>query len=234
MKIAVISDLHLGCGDRADHFGHDDTAFCRFLDHLEGEFEQIVLLGDIYETLSGALPGTAAQQLARARAAHPVLAHRFARPIYRYVHGNHDLVTARLEAAPESLVFEADGVRILFTHGHLADRLIRRARLVSETGVWLGGWITRAGLGSVRVALSRFEDRLRVDPDPSRCSFQQWARESARAVGADVVVTGHTHMGAHHDHGDVVYVNSGACCGGELSYAAIDTARGEIGVHRVG
>ena len=40
MKIAVISDLHLGRGDGSDRFGHDDAEFLRFLDFLEGDFER--------------------------------------------------------------------------------------------------------------------------------------------------------------------------------------------------
>ena len=44
MKLAVISDLHLGRGDGADQFGHQDADFLSFLDHLEDNFERVVLL----------------------------------------------------------------------------------------------------------------------------------------------------------------------------------------------
>ncbi len=34
MEIAVISDLHLGAGDSADGFGHEDSEFLKFLEFL--------------------------------------------------------------------------------------------------------------------------------------------------------------------------------------------------------
>src|SRR4051812_40980122 len=122
MQLAVISDLHLGRRGPTDGFGHDDAEFLRFLTFLEGNFEQIVLLGDIWETLTGTLPGHAADELRAAQAAHPELARRFRRRKYRHVHGNHDLV-ARDVGVPEEITLRADGVRLLFTHGHQGDGL---------------------------------------------------------------------------------------------------------------
>ena len=63
MEIAVISDLHLGTGGAADGFGHDDGEFLKFLSFLEKNFEKVVLLGDVWETLTGALPGDPAAEL---------------------------------------------------------------------------------------------------------------------------------------------------------------------------
>ena len=70
MKIAVISDLHLGPADNTDLFGHDDAEFLRFLQFLESNFERIVLLGDIWETLSSKVPWTPEQALRACRRAH--------------------------------------------------------------------------------------------------------------------------------------------------------------------
>ncbi len=142
MKLAVISDLHLGSGDLADGFGHDDGEFLRFLTFLEGNFERVVLLGDIWETLQSRRWASARQELDLAKAAHPEIARRFEGPKYSYVHGNHDIV-AGLLGVPDELTFEADGVRLLFTHGHQNDDLIQRRQWLSELGVWLGGWIRR-------------------------------------------------------------------------------------------
>jgi len=71
MHVAVISDVHLGTGGRTDAFGHDDAEFLRFLRFLEHQFEHILLLGDIWETLASARLGDAARELGRARAAPP-------------------------------------------------------------------------------------------------------------------------------------------------------------------
>ena len=158
MKIAVISDLHLGRGDAADSFGHDDAEFLRFLDFLEGEFERIVLLGDIYETLTSPKPLAHVEELTRCKEAHREIAERFARPNYRYIHGNHDLVAAHVDGAPSDMTIKVDGVKVLFTHGHHHDWLVRRLRWLSEAGVWVGGWLLRMGVESI----IRFFDRWNI------------------------------------------------------------------------
>lgn len=134
MKIAVISDLHLGAGGPTDSFGHDDGEFLRFLRFLERNFERVVLLGDVWETLTGALPGSPLVELGAAREAHAEIARRFERPAYAYVHGNHDIV-AMARGVPEELSFHADGVRLLFTHGHQNDLVVKHARLRLRRGV---------------------------------------------------------------------------------------------------
>jgi len=224
MRIAVISDLHLGGGGPTDLFGHDDGEFLRFLSRLEREFERIVLLGDVWETLTGALPGSPLVELARARAAHPEIARRFELPSYRYVHGNHDFVMGSL-GVPEELTIESDGMRLLFTHGHQNDFIVRRVRWLSELGVCVGGWIRRLGLGPVYQLLRRL-DGLRGGArlDPESCSFQRWAVDVARSRDADVVVTGHTHLATRAEHGDRLFMNSGSCALRQLSFLGIDTA----------
>lgn len=232
MHIAVISDLHLGAGGAADAFGHDDTKFLRFLRHLEDNFEKIVLLGDIWETLTGLLPANAFAQWDAARAAHPEIAKRFERPEYSFVHGNHDIIAAA-RGVPEELVIEVDGLRLLFTHGHQNDLIVRRARWLSELGVWLGAWIRRIGLSPLYHLLQKL-DGLRggATTSPDTCSFQRWAVDQARRKSADVVVTGHTHLAALAEHGDRLFLNSGSCAMGAVSFLAIDTRGGKFGVHR--
>src|SRR5688572_13142957 len=86
VNIAVISDLHLGSEDVTDSFGHDDSEFLRFLTFLEGNFERIVLLGDIWETLASRCPWRARRALTQARERHPEIARRFCDHRYKYIH----------------------------------------------------------------------------------------------------------------------------------------------------
>jgi predicted phosphodiesterase len=232
MRIAVISDLHLGRRDAVDHFGHDDGEFLRFLRHLEGSFERIVLLGDIYETLTPRNPLLQRAELRRAREAHPEIVRRFDRPQYTLIHGNHDLVAASALKAPGELFLQANGVKLLFTHGHLHDWMIRRARRLTELGVCLGGWLRRVGAHGVFRAFDGLDHRLRgASPEPHRCSFQRWAMGLARQRDADVVVTGHTHIAARAEHGDRLFLNSGTCSRGRFSWLALDTAVGSYTLH---
>src|SRR5690349_9243595 len=136
MKLAVISDLHLGAGDRADSFGHDDAEFLKFLAFLEGNFERIILLGDIWEALQSRRIWTAPQEFRLAQETHPEIARRFERPQYEYVHGNHDLVAGAF-GVPDEFQLRADGVRLLFTHGHQNDDLVMKRRWITDLSIWL-------------------------------------------------------------------------------------------------
>lgn len=231
MEIAVISDLHLGVGDRVDGFGHDDAEFLRFLKYLECNFERIVLLGDIWETLTSRGYGQAANELQLARAAHPEIAERFATPKYSYVHGNHDLIAGAM-GAPDELFLQADGVRLLFTHGHQGDPLIQKRALLADILVWLGGWIRRCGLDALYRLCARVDHaRGALSPDPERCPFQRWAVGEAERRAAEVIITGHTHMAAREEHGSKLFLNSGSCSNGHLSFLSIDTRRGQYAVN---
>lgn len=232
MEIAVISDLHLGPGGAADGFGHDDAEFSRFLAYLEANFERIVLLGDIWETLTGSLPGDPGAELLAARTAHPEIARRLSGRRYSYIHGNHDLVAGAVLSAPDEMAIEADGVRLLFTHGHQGDPLVARRRLLSELGVWIGGWIRRLGLDALyRLLRSVDEWRTGSSTDSTRCAFQrEWVGQATRR-DVDIVVTGHTHIAARAEHGSRLYLNSGSCSEGNLSFLAIDTRRANYSVH---
>jgi predicted phosphodiesterase len=233
MRLAVISDLHLGSGGPSDSFGHDDSEFLRFLTFLESNFERIVLLGDVWETLAGRSYGQPAEELARARQSHPEIARRFLRPKYAYVHGNHDIVAGPFENAPEELALQADGVRLLFTHGHQNDPIVRRARWLSELGVWVGAWIRRVGLGPL-YQLARTIDTVRSGATAERRDrdFQSWAVDVARLRSADVVVTGHTHVAGVAEHGARMFLNSGSCSEGQISFLSIDTRAGRYAHHR--
>ena len=232
MQIAVISDLHLGPGDRTDGFGHDDGEFLGFLRFLENNFERIVLLGDIWETLTGARPGTPLRSLYAARRAHPELAARFELPKYHYIHGNHDLVTGVAERAPEKLILNADGTRVLFTHGHQHDWIIRRARWLSELGVWLGSWILRLGLEPLHRVFSLIDGLCSGQASKlPRSSFQRWAFDLAEKSDFDVIVTGHTHIPVRSDNAGRTFLNSGSCAEGRYSFASLDTRLASYAVH---
>lgn len=227
MHVAVISDLHLGRGGRTDSFEHDDGDFLRFLRFLESNFEQIVLLGDIWETLTAA-PGAQKHELRAAQAHHREIHHAFQKPQYTYVHGNHDLVAGRLDGALEEYAIESDGTRVLFSHGHQGDDLCSKARLLSEAGVWLGAWIRQLGLAPI---YSYFAELERQRSGLGKCLVRRWALSHASTRRADVVVTGHTHCAAKAEAGAHLFLNSGACSEGNISFLSLDTKQQNYDVH---
>lgn len=229
MKVAVISDLHLGVGGPTDLFGHEDNEFIKFLAHLESNFEKIVLLGDIWETLTAASTRGQVAELRRAQAAHSEVHARFQREKYVYVHGNHDLVAGRVDRVPEEYSIEVDGMRLLFSHGHQGDGLCSKARPLVELGVWAGAWIRRFGLNLVYSYFAQLEGRRTSDLES--CQVRHWALGQAQRRRADVVVTGHTHVPTLAESGTSLFLNSGTCAKGRISFLSLDTKRGDYAVN---
>jgi len=229
MQIAVISDLHLGVGGATDEFGHNDDEFVKFLDFLENNFEQIVLLGDIWETLTAPSPARQLEQLRLAQNCHRPIHERFLRTKYKYVHGNHDLVAGKAWGIPTEHTIYADGVRLLFSHGHQGDGLCSTARPISEFAVWLGAWVRRLGLDWVYRQFARME-HLRT-ANNGECRVRRWALDQAMQRSVDVVVTGHTHVPVCDEAGRTLFLNSGTCASGEISFLSLDTIRGDYRVN---
>ncbi|PDW01993.1 metallophosphoesterase [Candidatus Viridilinea mediisalina] len=95
----VVSDLHLGGGDRLDDFT-DDATFAQFIDHYVagGEPTDLILAGDSFEFLQIRLPDVAdddySQAAALARIAVIVAAHRpFFAALARFVADPHQQLT---------------------------------------------------------------------------------------------------------------------------------------------
>lgn len=229
MQVAVISDLHLGRGDSADLFGHDDAEFLKFLNFLESNFEKVVLLGDIWETLTAPNPKAQVAELRAAQRAHREIHQRFVTRKYQYVHGNHDLVAREADGAADEFTLEADGVRMLFSHGHQGDGLCSQARRLVEFGVWAGAWIRRLGLQFVYSYLAHLESSRLVTS--GGCRVRAWALGHAAHRSADLVVTGHTHQPVKDEEGGRMFLNSGACARGRISFLSLDTKRGDYAVN---
>ncbi|MCA9555590.1 MAG: metallophosphoesterase family protein [Myxococcales bacterium] len=230
MQIAVVSDLHLGAKDRLDRFHRADAAEDRlmaFLGELERAVDRVVLCGDIFETLRGRLPGPSRRALADAMAAYPQLSRRITEDRrYVLVHGNHDTLAGPLLGAPEFHWEQDGGLKMVFFHGHQLDRLARGNAPLSRLGVWAGGVLERFG-----VNVTHRVDAVRghAYDDDSAPTLPPHQRETAavalgKAMGADVIINGHTHNLVHRELEGVVYLNSGTCLTGRREAVIIDTA----------
>ena len=234
MKIAVISDIHLGRGDRADRKRGQDKSLIRLLDYLEADYDQIILLGDIWELLTPKCPGFPRRELKLVRAAHPELAYRFCQAPYRYIVGNHDRAIEAIESPLQEISLQLDQTHIIFTHGHQFDVWAHQLRYVGECVVWISGWASRLGTHS----LSHFFDwlhnvmTLSTDHDQvGNLELKLIQRSIERE--AHVTVIGHTHVPGITRHNGHYLVNSGHCLGENLHFVSIDSDRKSIAVYRV-
>jgi UDP-2,3-diacylglucosamine pyrophosphatase LpxH len=148
MRIAAISDFHIGATALTDTFGHAEDAFLRWLDRLEARHDRIVLLGDIYQTDHSLVPGkkAAIRLLERARERLAAFTRRTSEAQYLWVHGNHDPVTAEVLGAKNRVILGEPGSRALFTHGDDYDPVIRSIPRLSAAGTWFAGRTRALGL----------------------------------------------------------------------------------------
>lgn len=229
MRIAVVSDLHLGAGDATERCVHSDATLLAWFDELEACHEQVFLLGDVWETLTDpALPGASRRALDQARRAHSGLAARFERPVYRHFTGNHDPVTRAL-GAREHVVLDLHGDRYLFLHGDVLDPHLRP--WLTDLGLYLGGWLLRMGLEETfrafEAGVAHRDEGEGAHPGDAS-PFQRAALAMAERTGADVIVTGHTHLACILGTGRAIYANSGAALSHEVSWLSLDTRTGRI------
>lgn len=231
MKIAAISDLHIGAHARSDSFGHASDGFLRLLDGLERTHDKIVLLGDIYQTDHGWMPGlgSARRLLDTARQRVSALTRRWSEAQYLWVHGNHDPVTASVLEAKTKLILGEPGARVLFTHGDAYDPVIRSIPRLSRLGTWFAGR-TRA------MGLIRFSEYME-DKDVTIKAHEHLAVAGPYAVAAEglmsehdvqVVVMGHTHVPQRQELARGVLANTGTCSRGRFMGVSVDTATGEV------
>lgn len=235
MRIAALSDFHIGTRRHNDGFRHDLARFGRFLDRLEAEHDAVVLLGDIYQTDHALVPTRAAAQrmLARARERVAPLTERFARAPYVHVHGNHDEVMGTL-GAPEHLRL-GGRFEVSFIHGHQFDPIAVRAPWAADLGTWSTGRLRAVGLRPLAWWLEQrdvsIKDRRFRGPQGP---YARGAQGLVHEHGTPIVVMGHTHCPGITPLSRGVMVNTGTCSGGRTMWVGIDSERGTIEVHGAG
>ena len=223
MKIAVISDTHLGCGGKTDRFGHDEQAFHRFLDALEEAADAVVLLGDVLDTHHGTVPLAFFREVRVVRQVHAGLVDRLLGGRYRFVHGNHDACFRGLPGVAEELLLERDGMRVLMLHGHQFDRLIATSETLCAVGNWAAGMAQRAGMKRALAFLDWFDDFANGMTRDRSELYREKALALAERRGVDLVVLAHTHRPDRAEAGGRGYLNVGCCLQGRFEYGLIDT-----------
>jgi predicted phosphodiesterase len=230
VRVAALSDFHIGVQWHRDGFRHRLQRFSRWLDHLEASHDRIVLLGDIYQTDHGAIFRRGARRhLIRARERVRELARRFEAPPYLYVFGNHDEIAREVLGATEHVSLRADGIGMFFIHGHQFDPVARRAKLAADLGTWATGRLRAMGLRPVAQWLegrdiSIKDRRFRGEHGP----YVRAGRDLARTHDAQIVVMGHTHVASSTPVPEGIVLNTGSCSRGRNQGVSIDTATREV------
>jgi predicted phosphodiesterase len=231
VRIAAISDLHIGARDRTCGFRHAPRSFQAFLDALEAEHDEIVLLGDIWQLDHEAMPGRGAAlralEMARARA--PWLDRRIEGAGYTLVHGNHDAWTREALDAETQLVRSHAGRSAVLVHGDAHDPVLGGAPRVSHSATWFTGRLRWAGLRWPAEQLEEQDVQIKARRfQGADGPYAAGARQLGVAHDAQLVVMGHTHVPTLVDTGAAVLANTGTCSRRRFMGVSIDLTAGHV------
>lgn len=235
MRVAALSDLHIGLDPRHDAFGHEPAVFEQQLRRLRETHDRLVLLGDVFTADHAARWGArfAEAHLRRILVRVPWLADLLQQDDVHYVHGNHDLAAAAVVGAAERVVLDGARARVLFTHGHQFDPVARKALVLAQAGTWATGRMRALRLSGVA---QWFEDRDVAIKDArfrgAGGPYASAADRLCRDEQVSAVVMGHTHAARVDRTPHGVSLNTGTCSTGRLEFASLDLDRGTVVVTR--
>jgi UDP-2,3-diacylglucosamine pyrophosphatase LpxH len=226
MKIAVLSDLHIG----SIEFEGNRPGFDGFLDHLESKNDRIILAGDIFELNYPRFPFTPYRKFRQIREDYRDITERFFHPPYTILAGNHDWILSR-KGFPGELTMEEDGMNIYITHGDICDPNYSSPfrSWFSRSYMWVAWQLKEAGLSLLYDLGIKLDKRLNMDDDSA---YREFARGKIRA-GYHLVVMGHTHVERDLELESGRYINTGDCLARKM-YLSVDTKTGnaELKNHR--
>lgn len=236
MKIAALSDFHIGSSHRGDCFRHSAADFHEYLDRLEEAHDQIVLLGDIFQAEHGPSLSKAGKrrELQRAHQFMPKLWLRMQGPQYRYLHGNHDGIAGAQEGVPETLRIEEDDFSIFFVHGHQYDPLLRHAYPLAQASTWFSGRLRAHRLHVVADWLEHQDIQIKHSAfRGEKGPYVEAARSLLLEHKVDAVLMGHTHIPQRMDLAEGIFANTGSCSMGQRMHLSIDTRERSVVLHQL-
>ncbi len=237
MRVAIISDLHIGCPPVPGAFGHTPAAFVAYITELLDHHDHLVWNGDIFQSDHQLVPGRASRQAAIRRClhAHPWLAELLSHPKSTLLRGNHDDDTRTVLGARDR--FQADGPtgRLVVQHGDAYDPVIGTAPGISAAATWASGRLRRGGLGRLAQWLEGRDIAVKGarfgGPDGP---YGQAAARVLAESDAQVVVFGHTHVPVLQAVAGGVLANPGSASLGRRAHVSVDLGEGWVEVAGVG
>lgn len=192
MKIAVLSDLHLGFGDASERFTHQDHRFLLFLDKIEEQHDRIFLLGDIWETLmpTNWFSSSKKESLYRSMETHRTIADRFTQSNYVLFCGNHDRITSRELGALDQLQVSFGEHSLLFMHGDRFEGKPQNPLLFSP--IWELDQVRKIALPAAEALGVSYPSNL---IESGRGSWHDWTTEFGIYLGGQLLRWDHIKPG---------------------------------------
>ncbi|PKN78916.1 MAG: UDP-2,3-diacylglucosamine hydrolase [Candidatus Cloacimonetes bacterium HGW-Cloacimonetes-1] len=205
MKTCIISDIHFKYLTRTEEDKDNNQRILRFLDSIIGEYDQLILNGDVFDLWFDWEYGLIKQYFPILKKLADIVEHGCK---IRYISGNHDFwfndffsYYMDVELYQDGYSFEDTGKRVLVAHGDLYTvndlryklfRSLIRLRIMKRLFALIHPYIALS-LGS---KLSR-TSRKRTSPPESRrlktSGLELYATKQILHHGYDYVIMGHSH-----------------------------------------
>lgn len=230
MRLAILSDLHLAAPP-TNRCTTPPDALLALIARWASQVDEVILAGDVYDLMRPRRPGDWRGHLDQLRAAHPALCARLER--CAWVYGNHDAALAQ-QGIPARLFREADGLRVLITHGHQADMALKRVPGLAASANFAAGWGQRLGVRAVGQGFERALHGVELGlsaarrlggraPDTGGARLPAAAARLIRDEGWDVVIMGHSHALDARALDGGLFLNTGAHVYGWQDVVILDT-----------
>lgn len=236
MQIAVLSDLHLGKKNKLDQFARNPGAeerLYKLLNYLENQVDNIVLLGDIFETMRRGF-NSPKKEVKQILASYPEFAKKIQnKNKYTLIYGNHDVVAKDMFQAPAMFKIKDGSTNILFFHGHQVDNLVLDfwGRNFWKPACWVGGWLEKFGIDITKGGNQRSKEKALNDLWPVG-AFEKACVAYGKNMNCDIVVTGHSHHPMKVEIWDSLFLNSGARVAGRQDLLIMDTTSHQYEVYK--
>ena len=223
MRIAFVSDLHLGPG-ALNRCVVDRQKITRWLDLLESTHDRVIIVGDLYDLSRPRQLGNWQEHLESLRFEWGEVLERL--EAMEAVFGNHDRARA-LMGVPERLEINVDGMQLLVLHGHQFDPHIKRVPGLESVANYAAGWFARLGvepignlMGDFVAANERLESRI---GGQRTYDLSTQGALSLHAEGYPVVVMGHSHRLRHLVLPEGQFINTGSWTGRGAQWVSVET-----------
>ncbi|MEZ4458317.1 MAG: metallophosphoesterase family protein [bacterium] len=228
MRIAFLSDLHLGPGV-LNRCVVDRKTITRWLDLIESTHDRVIVVGDLYDLSRPRQFGGWQRHLDSLRFEWGEVLERL--EAMEAVYGNHDRARG-LMGVPERIEIDADGMKMLVLHGHQFDPHINKVPGLESVANFAAGWFTRLGvepLGSLMGDVVAVNERLesRIGTQPAYDLSTQGAM-SLHADGYRVVVMGHSHQLRHLELPAGQFINTGSWTARGAQWVSVETQSGSV------
>ncbi len=220
MNLLIISDLHIGTGDRFGTFGWDSEKFIETIEKIKSKFkiDKTILNGDIYELYKYKFIDIFEKQRK--------IVDYLMSSDFIYIKGNHDLVNDF--GHDRYIIKNSTGKTIYFEHGHNADflngttagRIISRFLFKALKKIVASGFFNK-----IYIKLIEHDEELHSVRKYNTYSYLKYALRLLKHY--DVVVLGHTHKVETHKtyylNQKKKYLNSGSCSLGRFQGIILNT-----------